>query len=284
MLRRGLVACFVLVASSAVAQSHPEWSAPIAPFQIADNLYYVGSQELASFLIVTPKGDILINGNLASSPPLIRRSVEQLGFHMGDVKILLNSQAHFDHIAGNAEILRETHAQQIVMDGDVAPMEHGGTADLSDDHYPATHVDRVLHDGDTVSLGGVTLTAHKTAGHTRGCTTWTFRTAQHGVARDVVIVGGLNPLDYRLVAKPGKPLQWPTINSDFEHTFAVMKGLPCDIFLGAHGSYFDMLPKLARRSSAADESVWVDSAGYRALLVSAERKYRAQVAEQQAAK
>ena len=283
-MRKLLLACFALLAAPAAFGANPEWTAPIAPFQIADNVYYVGSRELASFLIVTPKGDILINGSLASSPALIRRSIEQLGFHLGDVKILLNSQAHGDHVAGNAELLRETHARQIVMDGDVAPMEHGGSGDFADDHYEPTHVDRVLHDGDTVSLGGVTLVARKTAGHTRGCTTWTMRTTQHGVARNVVIVGGLNPLDYQLVAKPGRPLQWPTINADYEHTFAVMKGVPCDIFLGAHGSYFGMLSKLARRTSPGDESVWVDPGGYQALLASAERDYRAQVAKQQAAR
>ena len=283
-MRPLLLALALLFAVPAPAQSNPEWTTPLAPFQIADNLYYVGSRDLASFLITTPAGDILMNGSLESSPPLIRHSIEQLGFRLTDVKILLNGQAHYDHVAGNAGLLRATHARQMVMDADVPMVEHGGSHDLADDRYPPSHVDRVLHDGDTVTLGGVTLIAHKTAGHTRGCTTWTFVTTQHGVPRHVVIVGGLSPLDYNLVARPGHPLQWPTINRDFEHTFAVMPKLPCDIFLGAHGVYFDMLAKLARRSSAQDESVWVDLAGYQALLASAEKAYRAQLAKQTAAR
>src|ERR1700761_1405710 len=163
-----------------LAQVSPSWTTPIAPFQIADNLYYVGSQDLASYLIVTPKGNILINANLATSPSQIRASVEKLGFRWKDTRILLNSQAHFDHMAGAAEVIRETHAKNIVMDGDVSVAETGAQTDFLSPSpniptYPPVHVDRVLHDGDTVSLGDVTLTAHKTAGHTRGCTTWTMR-------------------------------------------------------------------------------------------------------------
>lgn len=277
---RKLLLALLLLSRPALAAVDPAWTTPIAPFQIADNLFYVGSRDLASFLITTPEGDILLNGNLASSPPLIRRSIEQLGFHMSDIKILLNGQAHYDHVAGNAEILRETHAQQMVMAEDAPMVEHGGSNDLPEDHYEPSHVDRRLRDGDNVTLGGVTLTAHKTAGHTRGCTTWTFRTTQHGVARNVVIVGGLSPLDYTLVARPGHPLQWPSINQDFAHTFALLPKLPCDIFLGAHGAYFGMLAKLERRQSPQDESVWVDPAGYQALITAAAKDFQAKLRTQ----
>ena len=259
----------------------PAWTTPIAPFQIADNVFYVGSKDLASFLVTTPRGDILINTGTDANTPLIRRSIEQLGFKITDVKILLNGQAHSDHVGGNAEMLRETHAQQMVMDGDVAAVEHGGAGDFGDDHYAPSHVDRVLHDGDTVTLGLVTLTAHKTAGHTRGCTTWTFDTTQHGKSEHVVIVGGVNPLDYRLTATPGHPAQWAGIQQDYEHTFAVLPKLPCDIFLGAHGSYFDMLQKLAARKNGQDESVWIDPAGYRAFVAESEQHVRARLAQQQ---
>src|SRR3984885_1048542 len=175
---RGLFSPFLLVLSCTSTLVHavtnPSWTTSIAPFRIADNLYYVGSQELASYLVVTPKGNILINPNLATSPLQIRASVEKLGFRWTDTKILLNSQAHADHMAGAAEVIRETHAKKMGMDGDVSVVETGARADfLSPSHnislYAAVHVDRVLHDGNTVSLGGVTLTAHKTAGHTRGC-------------------------------------------------------------------------------------------------------------------
>jgi metallo-beta-lactamase class B len=283
MLRARLFApLLVLFTLPLAAQQDPAWTTPIAPFQIADNLFYVGSKDLASFLITTPRGDILINTGTEANVPLIRHSIEQLGFRITDVKILLNGQAHSDHVGGNAEMLRETHAQQMVMDGDVPAVEHGGRGDFADDHYTPSHVDRVLHDGDTVTLGPVTLVAHKTAGHTRGCTTWTLRTTQHGVPRDVVIVGGLSPLDYQLIAKPGKPAQWPGIRTDFEHTYAVLRQLHCDIFLGAHGSYFNMLDKLATRQSPADESVWIDPKGYAAFVSQSETALQADLAKQAA--
>ena len=154
------------------ADLSPDWTRPFPPFQIAGNLYYVGSADLASYLVVTPKGLILINSNLASSPPLIRKSVVALGFKFTDIKILLISHAHYDHCAGSAEVLKETGAKYEVMDADVSVVESGGRTDFrygSDPtmHFARAHVDRVLHDGDTVSLGGVVLTAHLTAGHTR---------------------------------------------------------------------------------------------------------------------
>jgi metallo-beta-lactamase class B len=266
------------------AADKPEWTAPIAPFQIADNLYYVGSKDLASYLVVTPKGDILINSNLVSSPPLIKKSVEQLGFRFSDVKILLISHAHYDHDAGSAEIKRLTGAQYMVMDGDVPVVESGGAKDFhyAKDLYPAAKADRVLHDGDEVRLGGAVLVAHKTAGHTRGCTTWTMRTVLDGKPRNVVIVGSwnVNP-GYRLVDKPGKPASYPGIAADYERTFVTLKGLPCDVFLGAHGEYFDMLEKLPRSKSGADKSVWIDPEGYKAAVAERQQAFTVELKRQQ---
>ena len=261
-----LCVALLLLALPARPQSygpeHPEWTTPIAPFRIADNLYYVGSKDLASYLIVTPTGDILINSNLTSSPSLILSSIAQLGFKATDVKILLISHAHVDHDAGSAEILNRTGAQYMVMDGDVPIVESGGAKDFAypGDRYPPAHVNRILHDGDQVSLGGVVLTAHKTPGHTRGCTTWTMQATVNGKPRNVVIVGSWNVNDgFRLVDRPGQPASYPGIAADFAHTFAVLRSLPCDIFLGAHGSYFHMLAKLDRAASSkggdAGESV-----------------------------
>ena len=262
---------------------HPEWTTPIAPFKIAGNLYYVGSRDLAAYLVVTPGGNILINANLESSPPLIRHSVEQLGFRWSDTKILLNSQAHYDHSAGAAEVLKETHAQYMVMDGDVEVIENGGATDFDPAlaRFPRTHVDRTLHDNDTVTLGGTTLTAHKTAGHTRGCTTWTMETQEGGHTLHVVIVGGwtANP-GVRVVASDGKPASYPGIASDFEHAFATLKALPCEVFLGAHGLYFDMLAKLDRLPKEG-AAVWIDPDGYRKALAEHEADYREAFARQQ---
>lgn len=280
-----LAAC-LLASSKSPAEEHPEWTAAIQPFRIADNLYYVGSRDLAAYLVTTPAGNILINANLASSPPQIRASVEQLGFRWADTKILLNGQAHFDHMAGAAEVVRETHAQNMVMEGDVDVAESGGKTDFLHGKLAAfapVHVDRVLRDGDTVPLGGFTLTAHRTGGHTRGCTTWTMRVHLPGEpaaqVRDVVIVGGYSLWsDYKLV---GNDASYPGIAADFERTFRVLRGLPCDVFLGAHGVYFHMLEKLQSMPTEGDK-VWVDPAGYRAAVDAAERDFQKELARQKA--
>lgn len=261
----------------------PDFTAPITPFKVSGNLYYVGSRDLAAYLVVTAQGNILINANLESSPPQIRHSVEQLGFRWKDTKILLSSQAHFDHAAGTAEILQETHAQSMVMEGDADVIQTGGTTDFDPSlpHFPPAHVDRTLHDNDTVTLGGTTLTAHKTAGHTRGCTTWTMQTHEGGRTLNIVIVGGwaLNP-GVSLISSHGKPAAYPSITDDFERTFATLKALLCDIFLGAHGVYFDMLAKL-QRLPLEGPSVWIDPKGYRDAVVEHEASYRKELARQQ---
>ena len=270
----------------AVADDSPAWTTPIAPFHIVDNVYYVGSQDLAAYLIVTAAGDILINSNLESSVPLIKHSVEQLGFHFTDIKILLISHAHFDHDAGSAAILKQTGAKYMVMDADVPSVEDGGFTDFAyggKQQYPPAKVDRVLHDGDKVTLGGSTLVAHKTAGHTRGCTTWTMVVQDHGVNRNVVFVGSwnVNP-GYRLVSAGGKPASYPGIAADYVHTFEVLRALPCDFFLGAHGQYFDMLAKL-KRAPAEGSAAWIDPTGYKAAVAERQKAFESELAKQKAA-
>ncbi len=274
------------------AEIDRSWTTSVPPFRIADNLYYVGSQDLASYLVVTPKGNILINANLATSPPQIRASVEKLGFRWQDIVILLNSQAHYDHMAGAAEVLRATGAKNMVMDGDVSVVETGARTDFlapspNVPDFPPAHVDRVLHDLDTVSLGGVTLTAHKTAGHTRGCTTWSLRAhlpgEPAGTIRNIVIVGGTGFWsEYHFVATPGHPVSYPGIVQDFQRTFAVLSGLPCDVFLGAHGGYFDMLEKL-KRYTRDGPRVFIDPYRYHAFVAQAEAKFAQALRSQQAA-
>jgi len=274
----------LLLAACVYGADNPDWTTPIAPFRIADNLYYVGSKDLASYLVVTPKGDILINSSLESSPPLIRKSVEQLGFQFRDIKILLISHAHADHDAGSAEVKRRTGAQYMVMDGDVTVVESGGAKDFQypKDTYPPVKVDRVLHDGEEVRLGGAVLVAHKTPGHTRGCTTWTMRAVVDGHPRDVVIVGSwnVNP-GYRLVDRPGQPASYPGIAADFARTFVILRGLPCDIFLGAHGAYFNMEEKLKHAQAGAGESAWIDPKGYHAAVAERQQAFEAELKRQQ---
>lgn len=285
---------FLLLCTSVLAHAgtNTSWTTPIAPFRIADNLYYVGSQDLASYLVVTPEGNILINANLSTSPSQIRASVEKLGYRWTDIKILLNGQAHFDHVGGAAKVIRETHAKNMVMDGDVSVMETGARTDFLAPSpnilaYPPVHVDRILHDEDTVTLGGVTLTAHKTAGHTRGCTTWTMRAhvpgEPAGTLRNIVIVGGVGFWsEYHFVATPNHPVSYPGIVQDFQHTFAVLRALPCDVFLGAHGGYFDMLTKLQRYPQDGPR-VFIDPAGYQHFVAHAQKTFEQALAKQKAA-
>jgi metallo-beta-lactamase class B len=252
----------------------------------------VGSKDLASYLVVTPGGNILINANLDSSPPLIRASVEKLGFHWSDTKILLNSQAHYDHFGGGAEVVRETHAKNMVMDGDVSVVESGARTDFlapspNVPGYAPVHVDRILHDKDTVSLGDVVLTAHKTAGHTRGCTTWTMRAhlpgEQPGTMRNIVIVGGVGFWsEYHFVATHGHPVSYPGIVQDFQHTFLELRALPCDVFLGAHGGYFDMLTKLKRYKQDGPR-VFIDPVAYKEFVADGEETFRKELSKQQSA-
>ena len=264
--------------------SSPDWSEPFPAHRMIGNIYYVGSRGLASYLITTPAGHILINSNLKTSVPLIRESIEKLGFHFHDVKILLISHAHFDHDAGSAEIKQLTDAKYMVMDGDVSVVESGGKNDFQygDDltlRYPAAKVDRVLRDGDTVKLGDTVLTAHKTAGHTRGCTTWSMKVNQAGKSYDVVIVGSpnVNP-GYKLVNND----RYPEIADDYARGFRVLKSLPCDVFLGAHGSYYDMEAKYARLN-AAGRNPYIDPEGYEDYVSEREQAFLAELQKQTAA-
>ena len=263
------------------ADPNRDWTTAMPPYRIAGNLYYTGSRDLASYLITTPQGHILINSNLATSPPQIRASVEKLGFHWHDVKMLLISHAHFDHCAGSARIKRETGAKYMVMDADVADVESGGQKNFKfgrekDMLYPATKVDRILHDSDQVKFGDTTLVAHKTAGHTKGCTTWTMVLRDKDQSYNVVIVGSPYVLpSYNLIDDPN----YPQMAADFEQQFRTLKSLPCDIFLGAHGSYCDMLAKSAHHK-AGDTRAFIDPAGYQSFVTEAEQAFRADLAKQ----
>jgi metallo-beta-lactamase class B len=248
------------------------------------NIYYVGSRGLASYLITTPVGHILINSNLKTSIPLLRESIERLGFHFGDVKMLLISHAHFDHDGGSSEVKKLTGARYMVMDGDVSVVESGGKRDFQYGHdpsffYPEVKVDRVLHDGDEVQLGGTALTAHKTAGHTRGCTTWTLKVREGDKLYDVVIVGSpnVNP-GYKLVNNS----VYPEIADDYARGLRVLKSLPCDVFLGAHGSYFGMESKYAKLGGGATNP-YIDREGYKEYVADREKAFLQELQRQKAA-
>lgn len=263
------------------AKLQADWTEPFPAFRIAGNLYYVGSKGLANYLITTPQGHILINSDLEANVPLIRASIESLGFKFNDVKILLISHAHYDHDAGSDMIKKLTGAKYMVMEGDVPVVETGGRSDFHYGNdpvqlYPPTKVDRVLRDGDQVKLGDAVLTARLTPGHTRGCTTWTMKVKESGKTRDVVIIGSpnVNP-GYKLVGNS----VYPGIAEDFERTFQVLKSLPCDYFLGAHGSYFDMETKYAQLKAGVS-TAFIDPVGYQNYVADRERAFRRELAKQ----
>jgi metallo-beta-lactamase class B len=265
----------------AYGQGNADWTEPFPPFRIAGNLYYVGSRGLANYLVTTPEGHILINSDLEANVPLLQASVEKLGFKFTDIKILLISHAHWDHNAASATIKKITGAKYLVMSEDVPVIESGGKTDFQYGNspntlYPATKVDRILHDGDQVKLGDAVLVARLTPGHTKGCTTWTMKVNDGGKMLDAVIVGSpnVNP-GYRLVKNDG----YPGIADDYARMFKVLKSLPADLFLGAHGSYFDLEAKYARMKPGAPNP-FIDRDGYQRFVAQKEQEFRAEYAKQ----
>jgi metallo-beta-lactamase class B len=275
---------FVLLAPLALADFNPAWNKPAQPFLIAGNIYSVGTNFLASYLIKTPAGDILINPNFEESVPVIKQNVEALGFHFSDIKIILIAHAHDDHAAGCALAKKLSGAKLMVMDADVPVIEHGGVGDfIYTSRWTPAKVDRILHDNSQVQLGGTTLTAHLTAGHTKGCTTWTTDVLDGGKKLHVVIVGGPNVNEgYQLVNNAN----YPQIATDFAKGFQVLHALPCEIFLGAHGIYFGLDEKFARLKSLkkGEPNPFIDPAGYRAYIDDREQAFRKELAAQQSGK
>jgi metallo-beta-lactamase class B len=200
------------------------------PHKIVGNVYYVGTRTLSSFLVTTPQGHVLIDSTYERNVPAIQKSVEQLGFKFSDIKILLGNHAHGDHQEGDALVRQLTGAQVMAMAEDVPALQAikpGGK------EHP---IDRILHDGDEVALGGTTLVAHLTPGHTRGCTTWTMKALESRRSYNVMFGCSLRP--------PG--VVTPAIAAEFNRSFKLVRALPCDVQLGDHGAQYNMQQKFAR--------------------------------------
>jgi CubicO group peptidase (beta-lactamase class C family) len=260
------------------ARPQSDWYEPFPAHKVVGNVYYVGSKDLASYLITTPQGHILINSGFEKTVPLIRASVEALGFKMKDIKILLASHAHSDHVAGHAPMQEATGAQVYVMRGDDAVIASGGKGQYlyTTSRWPACKVDKVLSDGDEVNLGGVTLVARLTPGHTRGCTTWTWSVDEGGKTYNLVVIGSPNVnAGFQLVGNK----DYPEIAADFARTFDVLKNLPCDVFLGAHGGYYGMVEKYEHLKKGAKEP-FVNPEGYKAYVAQKEQAYLKTLAAQ----
>ena len=278
-MRRALaVAGLVATVSLLHAQSDPTWRQPFDAMRIVGNVYYVGTRGLSSFLIVTPGGGIVIDSGEAESVPFVRASIERLGFRLSDIKILLTGHAHFDHVGGHADLQRMTGAKVMVMDADRDALQSGvDTSALGGPGWKPVTVDRVLKDGDTVTLGGVTLTAHLTPGHTPGCTTWTMDTTQDGKKYAVVFTGSVTiNAGVHLVGNT----RVPAIAEHYAQAFRVLHGLKADVFVGQHGVVFGLEDK-ATRAAEPGANPFVDPAGYQRFIDRAEGAYLTQLAQDQ---
>jgi metallo-beta-lactamase class B len=261
--------------SIVLGQADPQSRAmndPVPPFRIAGNLYYVGAKEVSSFLITTPQGHILLDGGFRETAPQIEQNMAQFGFKLADVKILLNSHAHFDHAGGLAELKHKSGAKFIGNAGDADLLKGGGHGDFRFGDtllFPPIQPDQIIRDGESVHLGDQVMTAHSTPGHTKGNTTWTTKVRDGEKFYNVVFIGSQSALDYKFVGQES----YPGIRVDFEKSFAVLKSLPCDIFLGSHGSFFHFLQK-RERLLHGETNAFVDPDGYKRYLMESEKDFQ----------
>ena len=234
--------------------TNEQQSKQFPPHKVIGNIYYVGTETLSSYLITTPQGHILVDTTYERNIPVIRDSVEKLGFKFTDIKIVLGSHAHGDHQEGDAMVKELTGAQVMAMEQDVPALQNLPRGKV----HP---IDRVLHDGDQVTLGGTTMVAHLTPGHTRGCTTWTMKVQEGGRTYDVVIIGSMG-------VNPGTALvnnkQVPGIVDEYIQGFKVMRSLPCDVPLGSHPGMYNMAEKYARLGKGPNP--FIDPQGYKTEL------------------
>jgi metallo-beta-lactamase class B len=263
---------FVLaLCSVSFAQSQrAAWNQPVKPFKIVGNVYYVGAH-VSSFYIKTPAGAILLDAGLPETAPLIQKSIAELGFSVKDVKILLNSHAHYDHCGGLAELKKKSGARMVASERD-APILNTGQGQFG--AFPAVHVDRVIKDGGTVELGGVTLTAHITPGHTPGCTTWTMPVSEAGKTYQVVFYCSTSVVD-KLVNNTA----CPNIVADYERSFAELRKLPCDVFLAPHAEFFELEEK-RKQLEAGKVDAFVDPTEMRKFVEVSEQAFRQQLAKE----
>jgi metallo-beta-lactamase class B len=263
------------------------------PFRIAGNLYYVGANDVTSFLITGPQGHVLLDGGYPGTPPLIMASIAKLGFDIKDVKILLSSEPHYDHAGGLAELQKASGAQLWVSEGSADAIASGGFDNASETflpvkiltwvgitRYPAPRVDHRFKDGAVVRLGAIELTAHITGGHTRGCTSWTFPVRDGD--RDLNVVSACS-----LTLLPGMrlvdPQRYPGVREAFEHTFQVLRSLPEDIWVTSHAREFGRYRKFSERATAKNPAdPFIDRDGYQRYIDSGEVRFRKLLAEQQA--
>ena len=273
-----------LIGGAALAQGPANWTAPHEPFRIGDNLYYVGTAGLGAYLLTSPQGHVLIDGAMPTSAKMIEANIEKLGFKPGDVKVLLNTHAHFDHAGGLAELKADTGAKLYAAAGDRQALETGtyvGSEDVKAFDFAPVRVDHVLKDGEQVRLGSIVLTAHLTPGHSGGCTTWTFPVKIDGAERQALLYCSTSVAANRLVSKTKGP-QYPGIVADYEATFAKLKTLQADVFLAPHAEQFGLAAKRAKLA-AGGPNPFVDPGELQRTVAASEAAFRADLAKQQEA-
>lgn len=286
-LRLCLTVCLLAVVFSSTAQqlaplpwNDSAWSKPYEPFRIAGNLYYVGTYDLASYLITTPKGHFLINTGLAESVPMIRKNVETLGFNFSDVKILLTNQAHYDHVAGMAEIKKITGARMMVEEADAAVLADGGSSDFimggNGPTFVGLKADRLLHDGDTIRLGTTTLRVLHHPGHTKGSTSFLLDTRDDKRAWKVLIVNIPTILSQTRLKGMAA---YPQVGQDYRHTFEVLKKQPFDLWVAAHASQFDLHDK-RKPGDPYKPEVFADRPLFEASINRAKQEYDRRLKEE----
>lgn len=273
----------LIIVFCAAIYSQVPWNDPLEPFKIADNVYYVGASDLTSYLITTPKGHILIDGGSAETAAHIKRNIVTLGFKLEDIKIILNSHAHTDHAGGIPELKKLTGAVFYANPRDNLLLENGGLGDPNyGNKFPFEKIkaDRALKDHQKIKLGGMTLKANFTPGHTPGCTTWTTNVKDKGKTLKAIFVCSVSSPDYKLVGNE----KYPTIESDYRSSFAWLKTQKPDIFLAAHGSIFGMMDKIKLLNANPAKNPFIDPQGYKEYVESTEKSFNEKLAAQKAAK
>ena len=275
-------ACFPVIGLGQSSDNIQLGIEPVEPFRIAGNIYYVGSNDLTSYLIVTPKGNILLDSGMKEMVPQVVSNIKKLGFKLSDVKFILNSHAHFDHAGGIAELRRQTGATFLASELDAPLLERGGIRDPNfGDKYPfeQTKPDATFKNGKQVKLGGTTLTANITSGHTKGCTTWTNSVKDAGKELNVIFVCSVSSPGYQLVGNK----DYPDIVDDYTRSFAWFKNAKVDIFLGSHAGFFGLEDKSKALKAGAKINPFIDPQGYREFIDEADKAFRQKLSEQKAA-
>lgn len=261
-----IILCFCVSAFAQKSEGDRKMNQPVEPFKIIGNIYYVGASDVASYLITSPQGHILIDAGFEETVPQIKANFAKLGFKLEDVKILLINHAHYDHCGGLAELKKLTGAKLYASPPDTPVLEDGGMSDFrfggDKALFTPVKVDERLKNGQKITLGGTNLKTYFTFGHTKGATTWTTETTENGKKYKVVFMSSVTTLDYKFIDNE----KYPQIARDYANTYKTLKSLKPDVFLASHGQFFDLLAKAEKLRNGAKTNPFIDPSGYRQFV------------------